>query len=639
MGLGALLTRNISYVATNTVTGESDTFTMITDGGPGMFPDWSYGAYRGLLGIPVADRAMTLAASLLSRVPWDAYRKVAGRRPVKLDPNPTILDAPAGSFEIPLRTWFGWAMDRMAHGNGVGLVASRGPDGWPTSYLPVDAEFCQVRRAGGADTPRGFGLGEIVWGINGREYHASDVIHFKGPSKPGALRGMGILENHFATMDRTRKLDSQAGAADASAVPTGLLKSLNPDLTQAEANAMKDAWRLAQATRTVAVLNPSTEFEPIAWNPTEAQLIEARKYTIVEWSNIFGIDLAFLGGDSTTGTYSNIEQKGIDLLRYGRPGDLIAEWEQTLTMAIPRGQLVKANLDFTLRADTKTRYEAHAIALASGFLTADEVRELEDRDPLTDQQREQIAAVKAPLPAGPAGQAAGRPSPPRPLASNGQQARLTAEVEVLDVRQLNADQPRLPDGRWGSGAGGPGAGGSHRRWDAGELAQHYRSQVMGSTTPAERRAVSNYAGGEFVGMNDLLRRGPDDGNDWAAPQVQAMNELMGRYRTPGATRAVRAVHPDPSIPPSGQAVGKVITSAGFQSTSVGDVTAPLFDRYPLVMSIDVPPGSHAIVVNGTGRGKADENELVLPHGTRYAVTGDEQRGAQRWLNVTALPPE
>jgi hypothetical protein len=46
---------------------------------------------------------------------------------------------------------------------------------------------------------------------------------------------------------------------------------------------------------------------------------------------------------------------------------------------------VKANLDAVLRADTKTRYEAHAIGIGSGFLLHDEARDYEDLPPLPEK--------------------------------------------------------------------------------------------------------------------------------------------------------------------------------------------------------------------------------------------------------------
>lgn len=50
---------------------------------------------------------------------------------------------------------------------------------------------------------------------------------------------------------------------------------------------------------------------------------------------------------------------------------------------LPRGQSARFNLNAVLRPDTKTRYEAHALAIQTGFLTIDEVRDIEGLPPLT----------------------------------------------------------------------------------------------------------------------------------------------------------------------------------------------------------------------------------------------------------------
>src|SRR5690606_6520102 len=60
-------------------------------------------------------------------------------------------------------------------------------------------------------------------------------------------------------------------------------------------------------------------------------------------------------------------------------------FEQALALCFSADITVKANLDFLLRADTKTRYEAHKIGIDAGFLTVDEARGLEDREPLEGQ--------------------------------------------------------------------------------------------------------------------------------------------------------------------------------------------------------------------------------------------------------------
>jgi HK97 family phage portal protein len=679
MGLGQLLTRNIVYDVTNTVTGAKATHTIITDGGPGMYPGWSIGQnYRGGMGIPAAWRLALLIANQLGRVPFHAYREVAGAPPVKILPRPSLLSRPVGRMDTALGAFRSWGLDRLWHGNGVGIVAEHNAQGWPTAATPVSAEFAQMALVGANDpqVPPDFVPGEIAYLINGRWYHQADVIHFKGPCAPGSLRGMGVLEEHFETMERSRKLDTAAGAVDSSAVPTGVLRSLNPDLTKAEAAELKASWTTSQRTRSVAVLNPLTEFTPIAWNPTETQLLESRNYSLVEWANVFGVNVSYAGGQNPSRVYANIVDQGLDMLRFGQVGDIIAEFEATLTDLLPRGNYVKANVDHLQRADTKGRYEAHAIAISSGFLTRDEVREYEERPPLTEEQKAEVMPPKpgagvAPAPPGNntagAGQDRPRLSAVRSwLASVGiqpapwQERVLVAELEARGRHSFNPLQPRDPDGKWGSGGfsvpDAPSAPGRRRRaarqLTNDEMAADY-ADVRERATPEQYDALNMYAGQDYDSINAYLRTGRTEpsamtGNDPVA-QTAAINELIGSYRTPGTVVGVRAVGRSLNAPPPGEAIGKTITAAGFQSVTMTtaakdstEVTSRDIPRNyrdkPIRLRMIIPPGFPAAVVQGMPHAIASEREILLPHGTRYVVSGDEMEGDKRWLTVTALPP-
>jgi HK97 family phage portal protein len=477
MGLGKLLERNLDYQVTDTQTGDQATYTLITDGGPGMYAGWGDGPYRGGMGIPAAWRLALLVANQLGRVPWDAYRKLADHPSVQL-PDQPLLTMPAGTTDTKLSVFRSWGLDRLWHGNAIGIIAMRSPLGYPTAVTPVSAENVQVKRFGSQAPfpgqewiPPGFVAGDLGYLIGNTWFHAEEIVHFKGPCKPGDLRGMGVLEAHFDLMSRSRKLGAAATAVDSAAVPTGLLRSLNPDMSPAEAQELKDSWRASQRERTVAVLNPLTEFTPIAWNPTETQLLESRQYDVVDWSNVFGVSASYAGGMNPSRVYANIEDQGLDLLRYGTPGDIIAEFEEVLSMLMPRGQYVKANLDHVLRADTKSRYEAHSIAIASGFMTRNEVRELEERQPLTPEQEQEVAEATAPAPAaGPSGNAGptGGPNTASNQAGTGKAKPRLAAVRAAFERgrhsAFDPDQPRDPDGQWSDGhtnmlgmsTGGPG---------------------------------------------------------------------------------------------------------------------------------------------------------------------------------------
>ena len=98
-------------------------------------------------------------------------------------------------------------------------------------------------------------------------------------------------------------------------------------------------------------------------------------------------------------TYSNVEQDWIAFVRFTLMGYL-RPIENALTDLTVRGQSVRFNFEALLRTDTKTRYEAHEIALRAKFKTVDEVRAIEGDAPLTaDQRAEQAALAPAPAPA------------------------------------------------------------------------------------------------------------------------------------------------------------------------------------------------------------------------------------------------
>ena len=75
-------------------------------------------------------------------------------------------------------------------------------------------------------------------------------------------------------------------------------------------------------------------------------------------------------------TYSTVQEDSRAFVRFGlRPN--IIRLEQALSTVLPRGQAASINIDSFLRADTLTRYQAHQIALAAGWVTIEEVRNLE----------------------------------------------------------------------------------------------------------------------------------------------------------------------------------------------------------------------------------------------------------------------
>lgn len=388
MGLGRLLNRSTVYNATDTVTGATAVYTVVD----GLVPDWPTHAYQGAMGIPGAWRAATLLSGMLGRVPWDSYRKGDHGVMVPIEPRPILLEQPAPPH-TRMTTFSSWGLDLIWHGNALGVIASRNSAGWPTGVIPVPAINVGVRRVTPfADSP--LPVGAIEYKIGSLTLGADEVIHVLGPCEPGAVRGFGVLETQLNTLTLAREQQRQASSVSTHGVPTGVLKSTDPNFEEKDAIELKANWLRAQTSRSVAVLNAETEFTPLSWNPEQLQLVEARKFSLTELELIFGLPVGWLGGNVSSKTYSNIEQDAINLLKFSL-GDHLERFEQTLSLAFPRGTIVKGDLDAFLRSDTLSRYQAYAIGIAAGgIVTADEARAKENRPPLTAAQRAELAATQ-----------------------------------------------------------------------------------------------------------------------------------------------------------------------------------------------------------------------------------------------------
>jgi hypothetical protein len=186
---------------------------------------------------------------------------------------------------------------------------------------------------------------------------------------------------------------------------------------------------------------------------------------------------------------------------------------------------------------------------------------------------------------------------------------------------------------WDHPTPAPNLGSAQRTQDA--LLQDWRTKIS-ETTLAERRAVSDYTGTGFIGMNERLRHGTGGGTN-TDQHIEALTSLANRYTTPGRITAYRFTHNDGL--PEGATVGDVVTEPGFTSTSIESANLrPEFSNRAIRMQIAVPAGMHAVNVNGVSGGIAAENEMILPPGTRYRIVEDEMRGGQRWVTMEALPP-
>lgn len=327
-----------------------------------------------MLGVPAIWRGITLISDAIGAMPLHAYRG-----DILVKPTPNILLRPNPPC-IRMETIAAMASALLIHGNYIAVLGEPGANGLPESFYPVEPNRVNVSRDNG----------RMIYMIDGRQYDQSQILHIKNFSMPGALVGVGILGAQKQALGKLIAINEYASRYfDGGVSPSAILKSANPDLTQEEADALKAAWMsmYSSRNRAPAVLNSSTEFQVLSDNAQEAQLIEAQQQALVEASNILGLPAYYLGAPNSSRTYSNVEQENLQLIRWSiQP--IAQRIEEALSDLLVRGQVAKFNFDSLLRTDTLSRYQAHQIAISNGFLTVDEVREMEKREGLDDPENQ-----------------------------------------------------------------------------------------------------------------------------------------------------------------------------------------------------------------------------------------------------------
>jgi HK97 family phage portal protein len=379
--LGRLLKRQIQPSVVYTSSGYVDSLGRV---GRAFQANWS-GTYvdtNTALGVPAIYRGVTLIADAIGALGLHSYRN--GRM---VKPTPQILIKP-NPQETRIETISAMAASLILDGNYIAVLGERGANGLPDFFYPVAIDRVNLTRVDG----------RIVYRIDEQVYEADDILHIKNFTLPGEFFGRGIVETQKQAIGKEIAINEYASRYfDGGVNPTAVIKSGNPDLTQEEADALKTAWlsMYSGRNRQPAVLNSTTDFEILSSNAQESQLIESQIQGLTEAANILGLPAYYLGAPNSSRTYANVEQENLQLVRWSiQP---IAERiEQALSELLVRGQTAKFNYDTLLRTDTLSRYQAHAVGLTNGFLTVDEVRDMENRDPIQGIDDEPIDTIEAP---------------------------------------------------------------------------------------------------------------------------------------------------------------------------------------------------------------------------------------------------
>ena len=212
----------------------------------------------------------------------------------------------------------------------------------------------------------------------------SDVLHIPGLGFDGLVgySPIAMAKNAIGLAIATEEYGAKFFANGAA--PSGVLE--HPG-TIKDPQRVREAWQSqfggSQNSGKIAVLEEGMKYTPISISPEQAQFLETRKFQINEIARIFRVP-PHMVGDLEKSSFSNIEQQSLEFVKYTLDPWVI-RWEQSImrTLLSPdekKKYFVKFNLEGLLRGDYQSRMNGYATARQNGWMSANDIRELENLD-------------------------------------------------------------------------------------------------------------------------------------------------------------------------------------------------------------------------------------------------------------------
>lgn len=209
-----------------------------------------------------------------------------------------------------------------------------------------------------------------------------DVLHIPGLGFDGLIgySPIAMAKNAIGMSLATEEYGAAFFANGAN--PGGVLE--HPGVIK-DIQRVKDSWNSAYQgsanAHRVAVLEEGMKFQAIGIPPEQAQFLETRKFQINEIARIFRVP-PHMVGDLEKSSFSNIEQQSLEFVKYTLD-PWVVRWEQSLqqSLILPSEKsslFIKFNLDGLLRGDYQSRMNGYAVGRQNGWMSANDIRELED---------------------------------------------------------------------------------------------------------------------------------------------------------------------------------------------------------------------------------------------------------------------
>ena len=173
--------------------------------------------------------------------------------------------------------------------------------------------------------------------------------------------------------------------------PAGILSGLKfgkETTEQSVKEKFRDQYSGLGGSHRLMLLEEGTKFERVGLPPEDAQYLESNAFSVREIARIYNCPLPLIQEtEKSTSWGSGMEEMNSWFVTYTMLPYFV-QWEQQFKKKLIFSDklFVKFSVDALLRGKMLERYQAYAIGRQWGWLSPDDINEIEDRNPLPDKQ-------------------------------------------------------------------------------------------------------------------------------------------------------------------------------------------------------------------------------------------------------------
>lgn len=281
-----------------------------------------------------------------------------------------------------------WTASYYIWGNGYAEIVRNGRTGRPVEYINLEPWLVKPEIENGEKIYLYSPDGTFEKGAT-RVIKSRDMLHLADLSWNN-VKGFSRIELNAGVINEQQNIVNYSNEMYGNGVNlTGFIYGEKP-LADGAAELLRKSFENKYNSKSgqVGILPYGYKYESMKFNMPmgDAQVIEAKKMGVEDIARIFRCPLTLIQrgesadnkGDNEYNTFLTTVIAPLVILKSAELNRKIFRKKEMID------HFVKYELKGLYRTDIKTRYEAHRIALDGGFMCPDEVRSIEDLDPIED---------------------------------------------------------------------------------------------------------------------------------------------------------------------------------------------------------------------------------------------------------------